>query len=152
MTSMRCTARSRSGGSPLEDIEDLLPDDDDADFPTEERKSKMATKKVVAQEPAAKAAPATAKPAEVIEDNLVHLKTVAGEFDMDPRAVRIHLRAKGYKKPDGRWAWPEDHADLAKLRAELDAKSKEPEPVAEAPAAAATPAKTVVKKKAVATA
>lgn len=103
-----------------------------------------AKKAAAAPTPAPVAQPAA--PVEAQEDNLVHLKTVAAEFDMDPRAVRIHLRAKGYVKPDGRWAWEEDSADLAKLRAELEAKGKE-EPEAPAPAPAPA-AQSVVKKKA----
>lgn len=129
MTQLKCTARPRFGSNSLEDLETMLPDDeDDVDYQPEERKSIMATKKVAATE--APAAPAKGK-AEDKEDNLVHLKTVAAEFDMDPRAVRIHLRAKGYTKPEGRWAWDPKSTDLAKLRKELSEKGKE-EPAEEA--------------------
>ena len=78
----------------------------------------------------------TTKKATTTDTNdMVVLKTVCREFDMDPRKARQKLR-KTIGNTDGRWAWAEGSKEIAKVREVLSGE-KDSTP-AEKPA---TPAK-----------
>ena len=50
------------------------------------------------------------------EGDTISLKEICGEMDVDPKDARKKLRKSDIAKPSGRWEWPVDHADVAKIR------------------------------------
>lgn len=52
------------------------------------------------------------------DEPTVTVADLAEELGVSPAVLRKKLRSEGLKKPDGgRWEWPEDHPDLATIRA-----------------------------------
>lgn len=79
----------------------------------DEAHSELVAQVEAANKPADKAADAS-------DSNLVHLKQLCFDLDLEPRIARRRLRkALGNVGTGHRWAWAPDHPELAKVRTVL---------------------------------